>query len=107
MTLSTMSTLEEGLRNAAVFMRSPDSLESRPPKAREKMMMKGAAVHTVSWATAGEAMDRGGVGAPQCPQTLEGRTPTNEHCRLIVGSEGFLTTTMTHYKTALFFFFLV
>lgn len=67
------------------------------------MMMKGVAVLTVSWATAGEVMDRGGAGVPQCPQTLEGHTPTNQHCRLIVGSEGFLTTTMTDYKTALFF----
>lgn len=79
-------------------MRSPDSSESRPLKARETMMMKGAAVLTVSWATAGEPLDldRGGVGGPQYPQTLEGHTPTNEPLR------GVLTTTMTHYKTALF-----
>lgn len=77
---------------AAVFMRSPDSLESRPLKAREMMMvmmMKGAAVLTVSWATAGEALDRGGVQGPQCPQTPEAHTPT----------EGFLAMT----TTALFF----
>lgn len=85
-------------------MRSPDSLESHPLKAREMTTatMKGVAALTVSWVTAGEAMDKGGAGGPQCPQTLEGHTPTNGHCRLIVGSEGFLTTTMTHYKTALF-----
>lgn len=78
MTLSTMSTWEEGLQSAAVFMRSPDSLESRPLKARETMMtMKGVEVLTVSWAMAGETTDRGGAEEPQCPQTLEGRTPTN------------------------------
>lgn len=89
MTLLTMSTWEEGLQNAAVFMRSPDSSESHPLKVRETMMMKGVAALTASWATAGEAMDRGGLGVPQCPQTLEGHTPTNVHCRLIMGSEGF------------------
>lgn len=89
---------------AAVFMRSLDSLESHPLKARETMMKKGVAVLTVSWATAGEAMDREGPGEPQCPQTLEGHTPTNEHCSPIVGSQWFpLTTTTTHCKTALFF----
>lgn len=82
---------------AAVFMRSPDSLENRPLKVRERMMMKAVAVLIVSWATAGEAMDRGGVEGPQCPQTLEAHTHTNKPCRL------FLTTTMTHYNTALFF----
>lgn len=79
MTPSTMNTWEEGLQSVAVFMRSPDSLESRPLKARETMMTKGVAVLTVSWATAGEGMDRGGAGRPQCLQTLEGHTPTNEH----------------------------
>lgn len=88
---------------AAVFMRSLDSLESRRLKARETMMKRGVAVLIVFWAMAGEAMDREGLGGPQCPQTLEGHTPNNEHCRLIVGSEWFLTTTMTHYKTALLF----
>lgn len=77
MTLSTMSTWEEGLQSAAAFTRNPDSLESRPLKAREMMMMKDVAVLTVSWAMAGETMDRGGVGGPQCPQTLEDHTPTN------------------------------
>lgn len=80
----------------AVFMRSHDSLASRPLKARETTTMKGVAVLTVSWATAGETTDRGEVGVPQCPQTLEGPTPTNEYCRLLVGSEAFLTTTNLH-----------
>lgn len=79
MTLLTMNTWEEGLQSVAVFMRSPDSLESRRLKAREMMMMKGVAVLTVSWATAGEVMDRGGAGRPQCLQTLEDHTPTSEH----------------------------
>lgn len=78
MTPSTTSTSGEGLQNAAVFMRSPGSLESRPLKARETMMMKGAAVLTVSWAMTGEALDRGGVEGPQGPQTLEGHTTTSE-----------------------------
>lgn len=89
MTPSTMSTWEEGLQSAAVFMRSPDNLESPPLKARETTTTKGAEVLTASLATAGEATDRGGMGEPQCPQTLEGHIPANEHCRLIVGSEGF------------------
>lgn len=85
MTLLITNTWEEGLQSAAVFMRSLDSLESRPLKVRGMMMMKGVAVLTVSWATADEAMDRGG-GVPQCPQTLEGHTTTNKHCMLIVES---------------------
>lgn len=91
MTQLTMSTWEEGLQSAAVFMRSPGSSESRPPKAREtKRTTKAAAAHTVSWATAGEAMDRGGAAGPQCPQTLGGRTPTNEHCGLVLGGPSHL-----------------
>lgn len=45
--------------------------------------MKAVAVLTVFWATAGEAMDRVGVGVVQCPQTLEGHTPTDRHYRMI------------------------
>lgn len=70
----------------AVFMRSHGSLVSRPLKVRETTTMKGAAVLTVSWDMAEEVMDRGKVGLPQCPKTLEGLTPTNELCRLILGS---------------------
>lgn len=87
---------------AAVFTRSPDSSESRPLKVRETMMMKGVAVLTVSWATAGETMDKEGAGRPQRPQTLEGRMPTNERRMLNVRSDGFLTTTPIHYSTKLF-----
>lgn len=74
---------------AAVFTRNPDSLESRPLKVREMMMKKGVAALTASWATGGETMDREGAQTPQCPQTLEGRMPTNERVMLNVGSEGF------------------
>lgn len=63
---------------AAAFTRSPDSLENLPPRAREMMTMKAAAALTVSWATAGEAMDRRGVGGQQYPQTLGDRTRTNK-----------------------------
>lgn len=77
MTLLTTSTWEEGLQSAAVFMRSPDNLESHPLKARETRMKRAVAVLTAFWATAGEAMDREGAERPQCPQTLEGHTPTN------------------------------
>lgn len=97
MTLSTMSTWEDGPQSAAVYMRSPDSLESRPLKAREMMTTKGVAVLIVSWATAGEAMDRVGVGVPRGPKTLEGHMPTNEFCRLL-GLRG-----SHNNKTALFF----
>lgn len=96
MTLWTMSTLGEGLQSAAVFMRSPDSSESRPLKVRETTMTKGVAALTVSWATAGEATNRGGAGAPRCLRTLEAHTPTNQHRGLIVGSEGVLTMTKLH-----------
>lgn len=81
---------------AAVFMRSPDSLESRPPKAREMRMTKGVEVLTASWVTGGEATDRGGAESPQCRQTLKGHMATNECCRLLMGFEPFLTMTMTH-----------
>lgn len=63
---------------AAAFTRSPDSLESLPPRARETTTTKAAAALTASWATAGEAMDRRGVGGQQYPQTLGGRTRTNK-----------------------------
>lgn len=63
---------------AAAFTRSPDSLENLPPRARETTTTKAAAALTVSWATAGEAMDRRGVGGLQYPQTLGGRTHTNK-----------------------------
>lgn len=76
MTQLTTSTWGGGLQSAAVFMRSPGSSESHPPKAREKTMTKGVAALTVSWVTAGEIMDRGGAGGPQCPQTLAGHMPT-------------------------------
>lgn len=67
-------------------MRSPNSLESRPLRAREKTTKKAAAVLTASWATAGEAMDREAPGGPRRPQTPEGHTPTNERRRLIVAA---------------------
>lgn len=63
---------------AAAFTRSPDSLENLPPRARETTTTKAAAALTVSWATAGEAMDRRGAGGLQYPQTLGGRTRTNK-----------------------------
>lgn len=40
--------------------------------------MKAAAVLTASWGTAGEPLDRGGVWAAQCPQTLEAHTVIEE-----------------------------
>lgn len=85
---------------AAVFMRSPDSSESPPLKARETMTMKGVAALTASWATAGEAMDREGVGVPQCPRTPEGHIPTNGRCRLIGGVQA-----VSHHNKTFFFFF--
>lgn len=63
---------------AAAFTRNPDSLENLPPRARETTTTKAAAALTVSWATAGEAMDRQGVGGQQYPQTLGGHTRTNK-----------------------------
>lgn len=78
MTLLTMNTWEEGLQSAAAFTRSPDSLENLPLRARETTTTKGVAALTASWATAGEAMDKPGVGGPRYPQTLGGHTRTNE-----------------------------
>lgn len=61
---------------AAVFMRSPDSLASHPPKARETTTKKAAAARTASWATDG-GTDRGGAaGDPRRPQSPEGLTLT-------------------------------
>lgn len=61
-------------------------------------MMKAAAALTASWATAGEIMDRRGVGGPRRPQTLGGHTAT---------SVGGLATTMTRTNCTLFVFVLV
>lgn len=67
------------LFQVAAFMRSRDSSASHPLKVREMTTMKGVGVLTVFWATAEEAMNKGEVGVPQCPQTLEGPIPTNEY----------------------------
>lgn len=92
---------------AAVFMKSPGSSVSRPLKARETTTMKGVAALTVSWAMAGGIKDRGGVGGPQCPQTLEGHMPTSEHCIGVGGGYlQFFITTMTYNKPALSFVFV-
>lgn len=80
MTRLTTSIWEGGLQNVAAFMRSPDSLESLPLKAKEMMTTKDVEVHTASWAMEEEGMDRGGVVAQQCPQILEDQMPTNEPC---------------------------
>lgn len=87
-----MSTWVEDPQNAAVFMRSPDSSESPPRKARETTMTKAAAALTASWATAGEALDRGGAWVPRCPQTLEAHTTTEK-----------LAAAATHHRPALLF----
>lgn len=68
---------------AAVFTRSPDSLESRLLKARGMRTMKDVEAHTVSWVTAEEAMDKRGLVGRQCPQTLAGQMHISDRCRLI------------------------